>query len=178
MQRALGVLAFVFYAIHGAVHLRRGEPYDLLWGCHIAALLVGTALLSNNATMNAIGLLWACFGVPLWLLDLFTGGELMPTATLTHIGALILGLYGVRHMGMPRGSGWKALAAYVALWIVTRALTPAAANINLAFHVQRGWELRFPSYPVYFLLLFGGGAVTFIAGEYVLARVATREQRA
>ena len=104
MRYALAALAIVFYIVHGVVHLHRGEPYDLLWGCHLAALLVAAGLLLRNATLNAIGLLWACFGLPLWILDALTGGELMPTAALTHLGALLIGIYGVRLLGMPRGS--------------------------------------------------------------------------
>ena len=82
----------------------------------------------------------------------------MPTAALTHIGALVLGIYGVRILGWPRGAAWKAAAAYLALWAVTRLATPASANINLAFRVYPGWESRFPSYPLYFGTLFSLGA--------------------
>jgi hypothetical protein len=171
MRTTLGVFAFVFYALHGAVHLVRGEPYDLLWGCHIAVLLTGLGLLLRNASLNAMGLLWACFGIPLWLLDAATGGEFMPTAAFTHIGALALGIYGVRLFGMPRGSAWRALAAYVGLWGVTRLVTPPAANINLAFRVQPGWEQYFASYPIYFLLLLAGGGATFVVCERLFVRI-------
>jgi hypothetical protein len=171
MRISLGILAMVLYALHGAVHLLRGEPYDLLWGCHIAAVLVGLGLLLGNATINAIGLLWACFGFPLWLLDAATGGEFMPTATFTHAGALILGVYGVRRLGMPRGAAWKALVAYLGLWGITRLTTPPADNINLAFQVQKGWEQHFPSYPLYFLMLLVIGYATALAGETLFARI-------
>jgi len=168
---ALGALAAVFYAIHATVHLRRGEPYDLLWGCHIAALLVAAGLVRPSATLNAVGLLWSSFGLPLWLLDTFTGGEFMPTATLTHIGALVIGVYGVWLLGLPRGSAWKALGAYVALWLLTRAVTPASANVNLAFHVHPGWEDRFTTYPIYFATLFAGGALAFTVGELAFRQI-------
>ena len=68
----------------------------------------------------------------------------MPTATLTHVGALVIGICGVRLLGLPRGSAWKALAGYLGLWVLTRAVTPASANINLAFHVHPGWEQSLP----------------------------------
>jgi len=165
MRVALGIALILFYAIHGAVHIARGEPYDLLWGCHLAALLVASGLLLRNATLNAIGLLWACFGLPLWIIDVATGGELMPTASLTHVGALAIGIYGVRLLGMPRGSAWKALAAYCALWLVTRLLTPPAANINLAFRVYPGWERLFPTYPIYCAVLLATAATIFAVGE-------------
>ena len=159
-MRALGIVAFLCYAIHGALHLHRGAPYDLLWGCHIAALLVGTGLLLRNPTLNAIGFLWSCLGLPLWLIDLATGGEFILTSPLTHLGAFILGIIGVRRLGMPRGAAMKALGAFAALWAISRAVTPPAANVNLAFRVHDGWEAYFPSYALYFaMLLVIAGAI-------------------
>ena len=163
--------AFACYAAHAVVHLARGEPYDLLWGCHLAVLLVGAGLWTGKAAINAIGLLWACIGLPIWLIYTFTGGEFMPTSVLTHVGGFALGIAGVRRLGMPAGVWWKALAAYLTLWAVTRALTPPQANVNLAFGVWPGWEDSFPSYPIYFATLFASGALTFLAGEQLFRRV-------
>jgi hypothetical protein len=170
-KRALAVAACACYAAHAAVHLARGEPYDLLWGCHLAVILVGAGLATANATLNAVGLLWACFGMPIWLLYTFTGGEFMPTALLTHAGGVVIGIAGVRLLGMPEGVWWKALAAYVALWVVTRVATPPNANINLAFSVYPGWESRFPSYAMYFATILAGGALTFAIGEWIFRRL-------
>ena len=166
--------ALACYAIHAAVHLRRGEPYDLLWACHLAVLLVAAGLWFRRPTLNAVGLLWACFGLPIWLIDAVTGTDFMPTALLTHVGALAIGLAGVRLMGCPGGSAWKALAGYLGLWALTRAVTPASANVNLAFRVHHGWEDRFPSYPLYFAMLLAAGASTFAIAELVLRQVAPR----
>ena len=166
-MRALGIVAFVCYAVHAAVHLHRGQPYDLLWGCHIAALLVGLGLLLRNATLNAIGFLWSCLGIPLWILDIATGGEFIPTSPLTHVGAFVLGFIGVRKLGMPRLAAMKALAAFAMLWVVCRVVTPPAANINLAFRVHSGWEAYFPSYALYFVMLLVIAAVVFTAVERV-----------
>ena len=58
----------VLRACMPSVHLRRGEPYDLLWACHLAVLLVAAGLLLQRPALNAVGLLWACFGLPIWLL--------------------------------------------------------------------------------------------------------------
>ena len=178
MRRTLAMLAVAFYAIHAGVHLRRGAPYDLLWACHIATLLVATGLLWRVPAVNAIGVLWACFGLPLWLLYTFTGGEFMPTAMLTHVGGLAIGLFGVRLFGFPRGSAWKALGAYFVLWLLTRAVTPERANVNLAFHVHPGWEDRFTSYPIYFATLFTAAAVSFWICEIVFRQVTAIEHRA
>ena len=171
MRRGLAFLAIAFYVLHALVHVSRGEPYDLLWGCHLAVLLVAAGLLRSNATLNAIGLLWSCFGLPIWLIYTFTGGEFMPTAALTHLGAFVIGIYGVGRFGIPRGSAWQGLAAYLALWALTRVLTPESANINLAFSVWPGWEDRFPTYPIYFATLLVSGACTFALTEVLFRRV-------
>ena len=170
-RRQLAVLAIGCYAAHAAVHLRRGEPYDLLWACHLAVLLVAAGLLLQRPALNAVGLLWGCFGLPIWLLDIVTGGEFMPTATFTHVGALVIGICGVRLLGFPRGSAWKALAGYLGLWVLTRAFTPASANINLAFHVHPGWEQYFPNYPGYFATLLIAGALTFALAEQAFRHI-------
>ena len=171
MRRWLAFVAIAFYVLHALVHLSRGEPYDLLWGCHLALLLVAAGLLMNNASLNAIGLLWSGFGLPIWLIYTFTGGEFMPTAALTHLGAFVIGIYGAGQLGIPRGSAWQALAAYLALWALTRAITPENANINLAFSVWPGWEDRFPTYPIYFATLLVSGAFTFAITEVLVRRI-------
>ena len=167
----LGAIAVASYGIHAAVHLSRGEPQDLLWACHIAALLVGIGLWCRWPTVNAVGLLWSCFGTPLWILDLATGGEWIPTAVLTHVGALVIGIVGVRRLGLPRGAAIKATAAFVPLWALTRVVTPPWANVNVAFSVYQGWQTWFASYPPYFAMLVGVGLVTSVAVEQLLALV-------
>jgi len=170
-RRSLGLALIAGYAIHASVHLMRHEPYDLLWACHIAALLVAFGLLARNANANAIGFLWSIVGNALWILDMATGGVFMPTSVFTHIGAFACGLYGVRRLGMPRFAGLKAIGAYGVLWIVTRLVTPPAPNINLAYRVWSGWEKTFPSYPAYFAMLVVGGTLTFMIGENLFKRI-------
>jgi hypothetical protein len=172
MRIGLALAAIACYGAHASVHLWRGEPYDLLWGCHLAVLLVAAGLLLRNATLNGVGVLWSCFGLPIWLLYTFTGGEFMPTATLTHLGALIIGTTGVRILGWPRGAAWKAMAGYVALWIMTRLATPETANINLAFRVYPGWEGRFATYPLYFATLFFLGVAIFTIADALFRHIA------
>ena len=178
VQTALGTVAVASYATHAVVHLARAEPQDLLWACHIAALLVGIGLLCASPTLNAIGLLWSCYGTPLWILDLATGGEWIPTALLTHLSGLVIGFIGVRRLGLPRHAAWKAMAAYGLLFLATRALTPPGANVNLAFSVYQGWQRWFASYPLYLAMLLVLGMGTFLVAEHLLAPLARRERAA
>ena len=110
-------------------------------------------------------------GTPLWLLDLATGGEWFPTAVLAHVSGVVIGFVGVQRLGLPRRVAFKALAAYVPLWALTRAVTPPSANVNVAFSVYQGWQTWFTSYPAYFVMLLGFGLVTLIAAEQMLALI-------
>jgi len=170
-MRWLGCLALACYAIHVGFHLYRGRHADALWGCHVASLLIAAGAFSARATPAAIGVLWLCFGNPIWILDLATGGELLPTSLFTHVGGFIIGVLVLKRLGVPRHAWWRATLAFLGLLGVTRLLTPRAANVNLAFAVAPGWERTFPSYPLYLLLLVSVGAVTFLVAELGLRKV-------
>ncbi len=168
---AWGALALAFYAIHGGQHLLRGHPEDLLWACHLGAVLVGLGILARSATLNAVGFLWLCMGTTLWALDLAAGGQFIPTSLLTHVGGLAVGGVGVARLGMPRNAWWKAILAFLLLQQLSRWLTPAETNVNLAFRVASGWEDVFPSHLAYLALLVGIGAVAFLTIERAARRL-------
>lgn len=163
-------LALLFYAVHGAAAVARGAPEDALWQCHVACLLIAGGLLAPSAAACLAGVQWLALGVPLWLLDLATGGELHETSILTHVGGLAVGLWGARRLGARRGVWWRSLLLLVALLIVTRLATPARANVNLAFAVWPGWEPLFPSHAAYLAMLGLLAAVAFRIAEELLAR--------
>lgn len=164
---ALGVVAFACYGAHATFHLLHHRPHDLLWACHISALWIGLGFCSRAPLFNAIGVCWLSLGVPLWIVDLATGGELFPTSFLTHVGGAILGVIFVRRHGFPAGAWWKAVVALMLLFAITRAVTPAEANVNLAFSVHPGWQRLFPSYPRYFAALFALSAAVFAFTERI-----------
>ena len=96
-----------------------------------------------------MGALWLSLGTPYWILDVSSGGEFIPTSVLTHIGGLGLGLHALRQQGIPRGAWWQALLAMIPLQLLSRLLTPRAANVNLAWDVYPGVAKLFPGYPLY-----------------------------
>jgi hypothetical protein len=163
-----GLAAIFFYAVRAGFYLARGEPHNLLWSCHVACLLVGLGWLLASRTLNAIGFLWAAIGLPLWLVDLTTGGEFVAASLLTHVGGLALGGFGVRALGLPRAAWWQASLALAAMLGLTRALAPPASNVNLAFGVWKGWEAWFPSHALYLLLLGAASTALFFSMSRVL----------
>lgn len=162
---AWGGAALAFYAIHAGQHLVRGHPEDLLWACHLGAVLVGVGILIRSATLNAVGFLWLCMGTALWAIDLSAGGEFIPTSLLTHVGGLAVGGVGVFRLGMPRHAWWKAILAFLILQQLSRWFTSAETNVNLAFGVASGWEDVFPSHLAYLALLVAVGAAAFFGVE-------------
>ena len=167
-QLALGALAIACYALHGADRVWHQDPWDLLWACHVSCLLVGLGAIFRSPVLVAAGVLWLSFGVPMWLLDLATGGDFLPTSTLTHVGGLAAGIPILARSGWPRGAWWRAALLLMALMLLTRLVAPPPGNVNLAFRVWTGWEQRFPSYGPYFVLLLTCATVTFVFVEYVL----------
>lgn len=165
---ALGLLCVFSYGLRGWIYLERRQEANLLWFCHLAALAVGLALLFRSSTLNAIGFLWLCVGVPCWLLDLASGGAFWVGSLLTHGVGFLAGLFGLRRLGLPRDAWWKAVVALVAVFAITRAATPPAENVNLAFAVWPGWESWFPSYVLYIVFLAGVSAAVFVAVSWAL----------
>ena len=167
---ALGLLSVASYAVHAWHFVVRRQEANLLWFCHVAALAVGLALLARLPTLNAIGVLWLCVGIPCWLLYLATGGELMAGSVLTHGVGFGAGLFGVRRLGLPEGAWWKAMLALALVFALTRVVTPPAANVNLAFAVWPGWEPWFPSYFAYIAILTAVSTVVFLIVAWTLRR--------
>jgi hypothetical protein len=167
---ALGLFCFV---AHGAVHVARHEAYEMLWTCNASALVIGLAGLLRSRTGLAIGLCWLSIGVPLWLVDLAGGGELMPSSILTHVVGPLGAILALVRVGWPPSAWWKAATALTALLGVTRLATPAKANVNLAFRVWPGWEALFPNHVVYLVALMLLCCALFFGVE----RVARRPER-
>ena len=174
----LGIAALGCYAIHAGFHILNGRPEEALWMCHLGAALVGVGLLTSSTTTNAIGTLFLCVGTPLWVMYLAGGGEFYPTSCFPHIGGLAIGLYGVRRLGLPRGTWWKAVVALGVLILLCRLVTPPTANVNVAFAIYPGWEKYFPSHPIYLAVMMAQAAAYFLAFEYALRRwLSPKQQR-
>lgn len=171
-----GFLAILFYALHGAYLVHRGEAAGLLWCCHVANLLVAAGWLLGRPLPNAVGFLWLAYGNGMWALYLAGGGECYSTSIFTHVGGFVLAVMGLRDLGLPRTSWRWAVAGMGALVVVARFTTPYRDNVNLAHHVHDGWESLFPNHTLYMLLLLAGAGLYFYAVQrlaaWMLKRVA------
>ena len=171
----LGILAVVCYGIHASRRLAHQHPEELLWACHMGTLAVGVGLLCRWRSCVAVGFLWLTLGVPLWALNVLTGGNFLPTSPFSHLGGWMLGALGLRGTGLPRHTWWKAGAALVPLFFLCRWATPEEANVNLAFAIWPGWEKHFPSHAVYVLAVLALSIGVFLAAEIALRKLGFSE---
>ncbi len=169
-SRLFGLVSLGFFAAHAGRHVLAGRAPDVLWMCTLAALLVGLGGIARRPRVVAVGVSWLVFGAPLWLLDVCGGGELFVTSILTHLGSLGLGLGILFRTGYPRRSYLRAFLLSLAVLGVSRLATPAAANVNLVFHVPSGWEGAFPSHARYLAMLLGASLCTFLVTERLALR--------
>ncbi len=156
-----GLLAIAFFLIHAGALVHAGEYYHIIWSCHLGCLIVGIGLLYRLQWLFAVGFFWLTMGVPLWLLNVLTSHEYMLTSTLSHIGGIIIAVYGLRFLIIPRFAWTAATAGLVILGIITRLVTAPEANVNLAFAVWSGWEDTFPSHFWYLVMLLSMASVSF-----------------
>ena len=163
-----GFIAIAFFLIHAGALVHAGEHYHIIWSCHLGCLIVGIGLLVRLPWLYAIGFFWLTMGVPLWLLNVLISHEFMLTSTLSHLGGIIIAVYGLRFLKIPRFAWVAATAGLVVLGIFTRWVTPPDANVNLAFAGWAGWEDQFSSYFWYVVMLISIAAVSFGLLEFFI----------
>jgi len=74
-------------------------------------------------------------------------------------------------MGIPKYTWLKAIILLPVIQLITRYISPESENINLAFHVEKGWENIFPSYFWYEVMLLSNALVCFLISEMVLRKL-------
>ena len=170
--RLVGVLPLIFFGLHTAYHVGKGDPENMLWGCHLSNLLIGVGLLTSRPAVLAVGLLWLSVGVPLWIgLLIGTPDEFSITSMLTHVGGAAVGIWAMRQVSWSRGTWWKAWLAILLLQLICHYTTSPEANVNISHDVWKGWEKTFPSYPVYLIMLLSITAMIFAVVEQGFLRL-------
>lgn len=174
LSRYWGLAGFAIYAVHGTNLVLSGYGEHVFWSCNLANLLVGHGILFRRPTPVGIGFLWLLIALPAWVFSIATGMPVLWSTVLPHVGGLALAAFGVRALGLPRGTWWRATAALVALWGVTRYGLRFPTNVNIARTYWFGWEGRYLPYLPYMALLFTLEATIFRGAERLLRRWGAR----
>jgi hypothetical protein len=170
--KLLGVIALVFWAIHAGNHVFfRHTAHDLFWVCNVAPVVLAVGCFRRSARVCAVATAWLSYGMPIWLLDLATGANMIRTSVFTHFGCLGIGFIAAKQLGWPRRTWAVATLASLVPLLLARLFTPPEPNVMLAFRVHDGWEKYFSSHPVYVAVMLAGSAVVFLIVETIVRRV-------
>lgn len=157
----LGALPLFFFVLYLAAAAQRGRAADSLWMCHVANLVLATGIFVRRPRLVGIALAWIVLGIPLWALDMWGSGEVIPASVLSHLGGLAVGMYAAWRLRLSSNPWLGALLLFLAVQQLCRWLTPEALNVNLAHAEYEGWEGAFGGYRGYWL-------ATTLAGAAVL----------
>jgi len=176
-QRLPAALAGLLWMVDGIHHTVTDVPGDMLWMCNIALLLTALGLACRCAPLCTVAFAWLVFGTPIWIVDLFTGGQALVMSFFSHFGGLALAIYSLWTLGVARGSWWQGTLGFLALQQLCRWVTPPDLNVNLAHGVWVGWEDAFPSYFWYMAMLIAIGLAVSWGMELLLAKLLGRPDR-
>src|SRR6476620_5525583 len=69
------------------------------------------------------------------------------------LGGLIVAVFAISRVGMVRKTWLYAWLWYLFVQVISRLITPADLNVNLAYRIQPGWENLFGAYWKFWLVL-------------------------
>ena len=134
--------------------------------CNIGNLVLAIGIFLQHRVLIRVSVMWMVPGLVVWSIyvvptwgALFTGEYNMAqlfgvlSSSLAHLGGLSVGLVILRKVRMDRWAWVYAFGWYLVMQIISRLLTPANMNVNLAHRVQDGFEGAFGSYWKFWLLL-------------------------
>lgn len=142
----VALFALAAAVLHDAVHVSEGRYWDVFWVCNVAAAVVGPGILLRSQALAAAALTWLVPGTAVWLADtVLAGSNILPTSYAVHLGGTAAAVYATRRNGLSQRGWLAALALLASCVLVSRAALPAAANVNAAHAVPRGWGFLGPS---------------------------------
>jgi hypothetical protein len=151
--RLIGLLPLAFFLAQTAHYWRINELGHMLWMCNIGNLVLAIGLFLNNRLLIRVAVIWMFPGFAVWLVYVALAWGMFLSSTLAHVGGLIVGIFAIRRVGMD-STGWRyALGWYLLVQFLSRVLTPANLNVNVAHYVEPGWQQTFDAYWKFWLVL-------------------------
>ncbi len=164
--RLLGFLPLAFFTAQALHYWQINELGHVLWMCNIGNLLLALGLFLGEALLIRVAVIWTIPGVAVWLAYVVpTWGTLLAgpygwreyfgvvSSTLAHLGGVTVALLVLRKVRMDDRAWLYAVIWYFLVQLLSRIITPAAINVNVAHKVQDGWEQTFSSYLKFWLVL-------------------------
>jgi hypothetical protein len=169
--RLMGLLPLAFFFAQATHYWKINELGHMLWMCNIGNLVLAIGLFLNNALLIRVAVIWMFPGLAVWLVYVALTWGMFLSSTLAHVGGLIVGIFAIRRVGMDR-AGWRyALGWYLLVQFLSRLLTAANLNVNVAHAVGPGWQQTFNAYWKFWLVLFLSTAIVLWMIGTILNRI-------
>ena len=169
--RLIGFLPFVFFLAQVFHYWRFGGLGNLAWMCNVGNLLLAIGLFLNHKELVRAAAIWTIPGLGIWFWFVWLNGSTALSSTLAHVGGIIVGMIVLRRVRMDRVAWFYAFAWYLFMQLVSRTITSPELNVNVAHHIQTGWENTFSSYWKFWLVLTVLVAVGLWAMGLALSRI-------
>jgi hypothetical protein len=151
--RLLGILPLIFFLVQTIHYWRFGGLGNLLWMCNAGNVLLGIGLLIGHREMIRAAAIWTIPGLGIWIKYVLLASGFYFSTTLAHLGGITVALIALRRVRMDRVAWLYAFGWYLLTQLAARLLAPADLNVNVAHHVQSGWETTFTSYWKFWIVM-------------------------
>jgi hypothetical protein len=151
--RLLGVLPLAFFLGQAIHYWRIDQLGHMLWMCNIGNLLLAIGIFLGQPILIRVAVIWSIPGIVIWFRYVVMVWGVFAASTSVHVGGLIVGLLALRKVGVDRAAWRYAFAWYLILQLLSRLVTPAELNVNVAHHMYQGWERVFSAYWKFWLVM-------------------------
>ncbi len=157
--RLLGVLPLIFFLVQTVHYSRYGGRGNLLWMCNAGNVLLGVGLLMGHREMIRAAAIWTIPGLGIWIKYVLLASGFYFSTTLAHVGGIAVALIALHRVRMDRVAWLYSFGWYLLTQLAARLFAPPDLNVNVADHVQTGWETTFTSYWKFWIVMSSAVAV-------------------
>jgi hypothetical protein len=168
--RLLGFFPLVFFFAQAEHYWRINQLGHMLWMCNVGDLLLAIGLFLKQPVLIRIAVIWMVPGFVIWFRFVVLEWGLFLSSVLAHVGGLLVGAVALKRVGMDRRSWIYAFGWFLLIRILSRTLTSADLNVNLAHRIQPGYEQVFRSFWQFWIT----GTVATALMLWILGLVLTR----
>jgi hypothetical protein len=169
--RLLGVFPLVFFFAQAAHYWERQQLGHMLWMCNVGDLLLAIGLFFRKPVLIRMAVIWMFPGLVVWFRFVVLEWGLFFSSLLAHVGGILVGIVALKKVGVDRNDWRYAFGWYLLIQILSRLLTTADLNVNLAHRIQPGFERFFGAYWQFWLTLAAATAVVLWVLTYLLSQL-------
>ena len=151
--RLIGVLPLIFFLAQAIHYWRIDQLGHMLWMCNIGNLILALGLFFEKPVVIRLAAIWMVPGLIVWFIYVVLAWGVFLSSTLAHVGGLVVSMFALRWYRMDRTAWRYAFGWYLAIQLISRFITKADLNVNVAHAVAPGWERTFQSYWSFWLVL-------------------------